>query len=525
VNQLGVVMRFLKLLALLLMVVPGAAHAEWLKAVSPSFIVYGNMKEAQLVEFTQKVERFDTFLRRKFGIAGESAPTRLPIYIVGMNTTVGTLANRSGPPSQSSWMKGFYRVGTHGPMAVMQQIRSDGKYDLDSDTVLFHEYVHHFMFQYFPGAYPAWFVEGFAEFYSTTEFDKEGKASYGRPAYHRAHDLIEARAVPLEKLIDAEVSKLSGTERLSLYARGWLLTHFLFSERDRKLQLDGYIRAVNAGADGLTAARQAFGDLAALDKALNAYLAKRTMTAMRQLDPTPVTDKIVVSVVEAGEAATITERIKARRRSNQEERPLLIASLEKARAKFPDSPAILTLLAQLHYEGEENAKALTFANAALAAAPDYPDALLYKGIAEMAELVRNDVVDVAGWKAARGFIAKANRADPENPYPLFHYFKSFKSQGIETPAIAGSGLAKAFSLTPQDWELRFAYTSHLIEQGKLADAKTLLKPVAFDPHGGSGAEYARRLMARIDRALKKGGTAKAFYEAGESEESIAPGSN
>jgi tetratricopeptide (TPR) repeat protein len=518
-------MRFLKLLALLLMVVPGAAHAEWLKAVSPSFIVYGNMKEAQLVEFTQKVERFDTFLRRKFGIAGESAPTRLPIYIVGVNTPASSLSSRSLASPKDTWLKGFYTVGPNGPIAVMQQLRSDGKYDLDSDTLMFHEYVHHFMAQYFPGAYPAWFSEGFAEFYSTTAFDKEGKASYGRPAYHRAYSLTAEKPIPMEKLIASEIAQLTETERTSLYARGWLLTHFLFSERERKLQLDSYIRAVNAGADGLTAARQAFGDLAALDKALNAYMSKRTMTAMRQLDPTPVTDKIIVSVVEAGEAATITERIKARRRSNQEERPLLIASLETARAKFPNSPAILTLLAQLHYEGEENAKALTFANAALAAAPDYPDALLYKGIAEMAELVRNDVVDVARWKAARGFIAKANRADPENPYPLYQYFKSFRSQGIETPAIAGSGLAKAFSLTPQDWELRFAYTSHLIEQGKLADAKTVLKPVAFSPHGGSGAEYARRLMARIDRALKKGGTAKAFYEAGESGESIAPGSN
>lgn len=492
-----------------------AANAEWRKAVSPSFVVYGDMKEAQIVDFTRKVERFDTFLRRKFGIKGESAPTRLPIYIVSANTPASSLASTALARPKDNWLKGFYTVGPNGPVAVMQQIQSQGKFDLDSDTLMFHEYVHHFMAQYFEGAYPVWFTEGFAEFYSTTQFDKDGKAQYGRPAYHRAYSLSEGKPIPIEKLLVADVSSLKEEEKSSLYARGWLLTHFMLSTQDRKLELDAYITALRNGAEGLTAARKAFGDLAALEKELNAYLAKRTMVTSKLLDPTPVTDNIVVSLVEAGEAATMLERIKVRRRANQEERPVLIASLEKARAKFPASAAIHTLLAQLHHESEDDAKGLLSANAALAAVPGYPDALLYKGITEMGELVRTDVVDISRWKAARASIAKANRADPENPYPLFHYFKSFRKQGIDTPTIAGAGLSKAFSLMQQDPELRFTYATYLIEQGKLADAKSLMKPLAYNPHAGSGAEYARRMIARIDRALAKGGTAKAFYEAGE----------
>jgi tetratricopeptide (TPR) repeat protein len=519
-------MRYLKLAAVLLLALPTTARAEWLKAVSPSFIVYGNMKEAQLVQFTKKIERFDTFLRHKFGIEGESAPTRLPIYIVGVNTPAGSLASRNPTASKDTSLKGFYTVGPNGPVAVMQQVDSERKFDLDSDTLMFHEYVHHFMAQYFPSAYPAWFSEGFAEYYSTTAFDKDGKASYGRPAYHRAYSLMLEKPITMEKLIGADVAALSGQERLSLYARGWLLTHFLLASPERKAQLDAYIRAINSGAEGVPAARQAFGDLAALDKALNVYMSKRTMSIAQLLQPTPVTNNIVVSSLEPGEAATITEQIKTRRRSNEEERPLLIASLEKARVKFPTSPAILTLLAQLYYESEETAKALTFANAALAAAPSYPDALLYKGVTEIAELLRTDVVDAARWKAARGFIIKANMADPENPYPLFHYFKSFKSQGIDAPAIAGTGLEKAFSLAPQDNEMRYAFANFLIQQSKLADAKALLKPLAFDPHAGPGTKYAQSVIIRIDRALKNGGTAKAFQEAsGDEEESIAPGSS
>ena len=41
---------------LLLLGIATPARAEWRKAVSPSFIVYGDMKEAELLAFTQRVD-------------------------------------------------------------------------------------------------------------------------------------------------------------------------------------------------------------------------------------------------------------------------------------------------------------------------------------------------------------------------------------------------------------------------------------------------------------------------------------
>ena len=43
-----------------------------------------------------------------------------------------------------------------------------------ADVILFHEYVHHFMLQHFSVAYPAWFVEGYAELFSNTRFERDG---------------------------------------------------------------------------------------------------------------------------------------------------------------------------------------------------------------------------------------------------------------------------------------------------------------------------------------------------------------
>jgi hypothetical protein len=511
-------MRISAWLIVFLLMLPKTAYADWRKAVSPSFIVYGDMKEAPLTEFTRKVERFDTFLRAKFGIAGDSAPARMTIYIVNGSTPVGSLV-RGG--KTDNFIKGFYTNGPNGPVAILQQLRADGKYDLDSDTILFHEYVHHFMLQYFPAAYPPWFVEGFAEFYSTTEFNKDGMASYGRPAYHRVYDLLEGKGLPIETLLVADVDELDKFGRSSLYARGWLLTHYLVFATERDGQLSTYIKAVNDGTEGLAAARAAFGDLAKLNKDLNNYRDKQRLSYLTQRTATPASEAITVSMVEAGEAATMVERIKVRRHTDGDERPVLIAALEKAKAKYPASAAINILLAQLYHDEDNDKAAIAVADVALAQSPGHPDALLYRGVAEISDLIRSDIVDAARWKAARAMIVKANRADPENPYPLFHYYKSFQAQGVMPPAVAGDGLRKAFELIPQDTNLRFTYAAHLIRDNKLPVARAVIKPMAFSPHGGSGAKYARKMLERLDRAIAKGGRREDFYADG-GEPSLSP---
>lgn len=59
--------------------------------------------------------------------------------------------------------------------------RANGRVSL----TLLHEYVLHFMFQDTRAAYPAWYVEGFAEYLSTATF-AEGAMSVGTPDKGRA---------------------------------------------------------------------------------------------------------------------------------------------------------------------------------------------------------------------------------------------------------------------------------------------------------------------------------------------------
>ncbi|RYH93857.1 MAG: hypothetical protein EON48_19540, partial [Acetobacteraceae bacterium] len=145
-------------LAGLTMLVAAPAKAEWMKAETGHFIVYGNTSERQLRSYAQKVERFDTLLRSYYPIDVEYQAPKLEIYLAE-----GARDMNRASPGISSGVGGYYSSNNGRIHAVVDNQAMGGS------VVLFHEYAHHFMFQMQSEAYPSWFVEGFAEYYATAD--------------------------------------------------------------------------------------------------------------------------------------------------------------------------------------------------------------------------------------------------------------------------------------------------------------------------------------------------------------------
>src|SRR3546814_79360 len=59
------------------------------------------------------------------------------------------------------------------------------------------------------------------------------------------------------------------------YGRAWLLTHMLYNDPAHAGRLGAYIDAINKGVEAQKAATDTLGDLAQLDRDLNAYLKRR----------------------------------------------------------------------------------------------------------------------------------------------------------------------------------------------------------------------------------------------------------
>jgi tetratricopeptide (TPR) repeat protein len=483
-------MRWLAVL-LISLFLASPAQAGWREAKTPHFLIYSSGSEKGLREFAINIERFDHVLRERFGIATEQTPQRLTIFLMSSSDEV---QRAMGGGKDARNVAGFYTGLVSGSLAVVDRRESDQKYALDGNVILFHEYAHHFMFNYFSAAYPAWYIEGFAEFFATTDFTPEGNAKIGLPAYYRAYGLVDGPILPLEKLLTANPSDLrSGEAQDAFYGRAWLLVHYLDRAVGREGQLSQYLNGINAGKTSLEAAQIAFGDLKLLDKEIAKYMHGRLTYATRR-KPTPAPTELSIASLSPAASESMLIRLRSMRGVDLTEAKALVPKFKAIADKYPDDGDAWFWLAQGYADADQDAEAEAALANALRIKPGHSRALLLRGEIAVRKVMADKKDDPNAWKAARSLIVKANRADVNDPLPLFRYYESWKQQGIAPPQTAKDGLRRVFTLVPESSEVRFAFAGMLANDNQYETAINVIKPLAFDPHNNGQATVARKLL-------------------------------
>lgn len=479
------------------------ANAAWNKAESDHFIIYGDTPKQQLAEYAKKVERFNVFLHHRFNLNDADAAVKLTIFSVHEYANMAALigSNRRS----ASNVRGFFKSGPDGSMAVVERVVADNKFSLDADVILFHEYTHYISFRYYQTAYPLWFVEGIAELLSTVEFDKTGHALVGKPALFRAPELFLGEDWSVEKVLNASYAQ-AYAEYSPFYGRAWLLTHYLEFSAERRGQLAKYLDLINNGSPQKEAAVAAFGDLKVLDHEVDRYLSVGKLPYQPQAITTEYAGAVTTSELPADEQATMVERLRLARGADKAEAAEIIDRLTRAQAKFPTSAFVASLIAEAHYQAGDYAAAQTAADAALALKSGDRRALRYKALAEIERLKKTPAASPADWAAVRALIIKANHLDFDDPYPLYAYYSSYVAAGEDPPKVARDGLNRAFTLDPNDRPIRSALIDLKIKERDYKTAIVLLKPIAYAPHGGEEAAKARELIDTLKNETGDGGS-------------------
>jgi tetratricopeptide (TPR) repeat protein len=496
--------RLFRLAALLLglSLLPGPALAEWREASSKHFLVYSEGSAQSLQDFATKLEKFDKAMRLRLGFPDEDLGpgNRVTVFVVDDMAAVQRLARARG-----SGIAGFYAGRAGASIAVVPRANgSGGRNELDPATILLHEYSHHMMLQSAAAAYPAWFREGFAEFYSTAKFEKDGSLGFGAAANHRAWSLVGMSPLPIELLFDPTRRKLSRDEWVAtIYGRGWLLTHYLTFDRKRNGQLTAYLKAINAGQGSLEAAQSAFGDLKVLDRELKTYLNRRLIPYLPLKAELLATGPVAVRSLRPGENAIMDLWIRSQVGVTSEDAARVARDMRKAAAAWPDDPAVQAALAEAEFDAGDLDAADAAAGRAIAADPKNVDALTYRARVAFERARASAKGDDTAWKAVRRLIGQANRADPNHPQPLILYYQSFAAQGVAPTPLAVDGLLQAFALAPQDVGLRMNAARQLLVDGKAAEARRALAPIAFDPHGGLLGQAVAAVIAKLDSSGAK----------------------
>jgi len=487
------------LLSLVCLSFAAPAHAEWWEARTGHFIVYSESSASDAKTFAQKLERFDSAMRMLQNMPQELAPSdaeRLTVFRFGDIGDIGRLAG-------ADEIAGFYipRQGgsvaftpAHGEGPSASIVRRDSRTDLDPTSVLLHEYTHHFMFQHFPAAYPSWYVEGFAETAATMDLRPDGSFHIGNPPQYRVAALFSPNlALSASRMLTSH-DRPDMMDFYGNYTVGWLLNHYLTFSGERPGQLTKYLHLINAGTDPAAAARQAFGDLGQLDRDLLRYRSSHKLGGADVKPAKYIPPQVTMRELGTDEAAIMSERIRTARGVSLKSARGVVDDARRVAAQFPSSFAVQLELAESELDAEHFAEADSAADRALAVQPESVPALLIKGRVAL----ERGKTDKSVLPAARSWFSKAFDRDPHNPAPLYYNYMSFYEQGGVIPESALVGLEHAFKMAMFDREIRLVLARQLLSEGKGDLGKTLLQPLALNPHESKSAEALDKVIGLID---------------------------
>lgn len=484
------------LAAMMLLVVSVPARAAWHEAKSKHFIIYADLGPAELKAYGERLERFDQAVRkvRAMGDPPLTDAQRPRIFALKDEDAVGKIVG-------SGSILGYYSTSAAGSYAFVP--RQAGYYakraELNPETVFFHEYAHHIQLGTTSAAIPAWMSEGFAEFFGTAEIMDNGSVRIGRPPKDRQWWVQRYDGFTIVEMLAGSMRNPTSREIASLYGRGWLLTHMLTFNAERRGQLKRYVDALQVGTDPLKAAKTAFGDdLRSVDRDLDAYLRQSKFSTLvvdgAALSPGP----IAIRQLRAGEAAIMDVRMELRRGVDKKDAGRLAARTRKIAASFPDDDSVQVALSEAELEARNFAAAEVAGRRAFALNSASSAAAMAIGRARL-EIGRQSPAS-NDWKETRSWFVRANKADPENAEPLLMFYQTYVAAGVAPTANAIEGLLYAVVLAPRDENLRIEAVRQLVVDNRLKEARNMFAPSAYYPH--SGDDWRKRKATIMDALAK-----------------------
>ncbi|MBW8858806.1 MAG: hypothetical protein JF570_03490 [Caulobacter sp.] len=466
------------------------ARAEWLRAESDHFVVYGR-SDKSVREYAGMLEDFDSLLRRLHGRPkDEVTPRKLPVYLV---SNLGQL--RRVIPKAKEGMAGVYLSSV--PEVFVVAIRDGDEFDQNKgdDTVL-HEYVHHFMLQYYPSAYPAWLVEGYAEYYMTADLAKT-RMVVGGVNRGRAYSLTQPGSwIPMDDLLSKRPGALKERDVYAYYAQAWLLTHYILSDPARHKLLSSYLDLVRDGGDPVKAWAKIYGDdPEGLRRKLLAYM-NRPIPAGALPRTGAVDPAMTVTRLPPGADDLILDGQRLKLGVAKDDRAETLADIRAAAAKRPKERFSQLILARAETAFGDRKAGEAILEGLLAADPKDEDALVALGESRLAAAPDDPAQRAAAFAQAGKLFARAFKVNPDNPETLHGYAEARSLEPL-TDAMVDIRV-RAVVLAPQVGHLRLDAARALIQIKDLDLARTLLDPLASSPHGGGEVEAAQAMLKDIE---------------------------
>lgn len=480
------------ILLIFLLVFPVSANATWRQAETEHFVIYSEESDTEIRAAAEKLERYEFLLATLWQLKAPPSPVKVTIYMLPSFADV-----EKSLPFPSSGIAGYYDGDIRATYAVIGDEGGKGDMNTSGQQVLFHELMHHFMFQYFPGTYPTWYSEGIADYFGATRIKVDGTFELGNPDANRYVSIFYNPIgwISTEHLLSVQNYSEAGGPLDLFYAEGWALVHYLWFNKAREGQLTDYLKRIKAGASYSDAATAAFGNLDKLDTELRAYVRRTSLPTTKIRFEKENLGPIQIGPVSPARNALMLYDLSLNAGVAADDVTAFAARLRRAAAPYPDDPFALKLVTEadrLAGASEEEIKTVEHWNSV---APGDPMAMLHLAEIRLDRLKAEKSTDAAAWTRARAPILAAIRITQTSPEILKGYYDSFIAEGVMPPPGAQNGLFAALDLVPQSEGLRYALAADYEARGLINDALSMIRPAALAMPDEAGASPAKRARA------------------------------
>lgn len=464
---------------IMLLVAAAPAHAGWLVAETKHFRLYSKGSRDALVKSAAQLEDFHALLVEVTG--RDLRPGAPPLEVVNVDVLADALPYASVPHS----VAGFYRASEGGIIAFAEM----GRQLMNGQEILFHEYAHHFMLGVGGAAYPAWYVEGFAEYFAPSLF-RPGWVEFGRLSANRLSWLKRPQWLPLETVLGWR-PKEEATGNPQLYAQSWLLTHYLMRTPAMREKWLAYLKDVAGGGHPVESFRRHVdSDLVRFQGRLRDYLASAQLTYSRY-ERSPVEP----AAIKVHEMPPSADRLLLPMMAIQQgllpsQHSRILTDIRRLAGEIgPNDVMAAHALALAELRLGDRRRAQEILEQLVAQNPDHP--VLLRWLAE-ALAPEDRSVSLADVDRAKSLLTRSIRVDPRDWRTLYVYVR-LHPQPL-TPDVLQMML-RTWELAPQVGGVVMNTAIALALVGRMDDASTVLEPLANAPHGGQTSALAANLLA------------------------------
>jgi hypothetical protein len=471
-----------------------SAHAAetWVRAESEHFVITSSTTEDKTVSYVQKLEAFRSLTNLLLGGAGGAAEAKFQIYLLDDPDQMKVVR-----PNFADNVGGVYFHCSEGSIAYA---KAPGYSQQEQNlTTLFHEYAHHVTFQHARTYYPAWFIEGFAEYLSTA-YPARGSISVGETSAMRNYTLGTENWMGFDKILDPKF-RIDGDKDADprtmwrFYAQSWLLAHYMLSDPARTKALYVYFTAVGGGADPIASWESATGiKIDTLQRVLQRY--RENMMFMNvPLAEYPASSIRVTRLPKGAEQYVLKASLLTTCPSWEYGKTLLagIAAQKTALAGDPQYRLELAKAQLLFGDLGEAETALTDIHAAR---PGDFDVNYLMGRVRFAQSERAEGAAKSDrMDEARAFFIAAYRANKLDAANLYYLARSFSNKPNFPDTNVLNAADSAHYLAPAVWDYAFFDFMVNLRSNRRDKAAAVLAPMGNDPHNPAQA-------ARVQKALE-----------------------